>query len=369
MIAAHTTVSHRSRARHAGFTLIELMISLTIGMLIIVTIGYVYLGASRTFRALEASSRMQENARYAIERVGFDVRMAGFSGCAYSTLANVLNDPGAWQYNLFGQPLIGYEDGVSTYPSGVTGNVLRGDALTILRADNSKEYIVDTHNPPSAQFQLTENHDLKQGEILVLTDCSHAAVFQMTNVNNNNTIKTVNHNTGGALTPGNCTKGFGLPVDCSDTNGVAYEFPAGSRIYRLNGATYYVRTNDNGEPALYRQTLGQQSGNAVTSAQELVEGVENMQIVYGVDTDTTADGAIDAYTTADQVTTIAPGSSDEDKWKRVLSLRISLLMVSKNNEDVTTSPQTYTYNGTTTTPTDRKLRKVFTSTIAVRNRL
>jgi type IV pilus assembly protein PilW len=357
-----------SPPKQRGFTLIELMVSLTIGMMIVITIGYVYLGASRTFRALEASSRMQENARYAVERIGFDLRMAGYTGCSYSTVANVLNDPSAWENNLFGQPLAGYESGTSTYPDGVAGNVLRGDALSILRADNAKEYIVDSHNPNSAQFQLTANHDLKQGEILVVTDCSHAAVFQMTNVNNNNTIKTVNHNTGTG-TPGNCTKGFGLPVDCSNTNGTDYTFKPGSRLYRLNAATYYIRTNAEGEPALYRQKLGYDDGDSALTAEEVVEGIEDMQITYGVDTTATADGAVDTYVTANQVAVAAPGSTGEEDWKRVLSIRVSLLLASREGEVATTKAQTYSYNGATVTPSDRRLRKVFTTTIAIRNRL
>lgn len=368
-MADHVSASFRSPPRNnAGVTLIELMISLTIGMMIIITIGYVYLGASRVFRSLEASSRMQENARYVVERVGFDIRMAGFAGCSYSTIANVLNSPQAWENNLFGQPLAGYEHGISAYPDSVSGNVLRGDALTILRADNAAEYIIDNHNPNSAQFQLTANHDIQQGEILVATDCSHAAVFQMTNVNNNNSIDTIVHNTG-AGTPGNCTKGFGLPVDCTDTNGVAYTFAAGSRIFRLNAATYYIRANAAGEPALYRQKLGHASGNSALTAEEVVEGVEDMQITYGVDTSATADGTVDAYVTADQVAATAPGSTDEDDWKRVLSIRLSLLLVSKKGEAATTKPQPYTYNGVTVTPTDQRLRKVFSTTVAIRNRL
>jgi type IV pilus assembly protein PilW len=355
----HQTIPRAVRPKTAGFTLIELMVSLTIGMMIVITIGYVYLGASRTFRAMDASSRMQENARFSIERISHDLRMAGFVGCSYTTVANVLNTPTAWQYNLFGQPLVGYENGVSSFPSGVTP--LRGDAFTVLRANNAKEYIVDTHNPNSAQFQLKANHDLKQGEILVVTDCSHAAVFQMTNVNNNNTIKTVNHNTGGALTPGNCTKGFGLPVDCTNTNGTAYKFEEGSRLFRLYGVTYYIRNNDNDEPSLYRRS--------VAGDEEVVEGVEDLQVLYGIDTSATADGSVDQYVRANQVTTFAPGVNNEEKWKRVLSLRVSLLMASKNGENVTTAPQTYTYNGVTTTPSDRKMRKVFTTTIAIRNRL
>jgi type IV pilus assembly protein PilW len=354
----------RTHVCQRGFTLIELMISLTIGMMIVITIGYIYLGASRTFRALEASSRMQENARYAIEKIGYDIRMAGFTGCSHNSVANVLNSPTSWEYNLFDKPLVGYEEGVSLFPTGVTGNVLRGDALTILRADKSKEYIVDSHDPDSAQFQLTANHNLKQGEILVVTDCSHAAVFQMTNVNNNNTIKNIVHNSGAGVLPGNATKNLGHPpyppctADCG--------FPAGSRILRLSAVTYYIRTGADGNPGLYRHALGRDAntGNSVTTPVELVKGVEDMQIEYGVDTDAIADGAVDAYLDANEVDALALG----DKWSRVLSVRLSLLMASLNSENVASSQQTYTYsNGTTVT--DNKMRKVFTTTIAVRNRL
>jgi type IV pilus assembly protein PilW len=93
-----------------------------------------------------------------------------------------------------------------------------------------------------------------------------------------------------------------------------------------------------------------------------------MQILYGVDT--TADGAVDSYSTADAVA----------NWSQVLGVRISLLMVSRQDEQgITTKSQTYTLDmngdgdvadtGETVTPTDRLLRKVFTTTIAVKNRL
>jgi type IV pilus assembly protein PilW len=352
-----------SRARPAspkscqGFTLVELMIALTLGLLLTGVIGYAYLGTRQAFRSTDTLSRMQENARYAFERMSYDVRMAGFTGCSFSTMANVLNDPTAWSANLFGQPLIGYEEGVSAYPGDITADVLRGDALTILRADNSQEYIVASHNPAAAELQLTADHDIKQGELLVITDCQHAAVFQMTNVNNNNTIAVVDHNSGNATNPGNCTKGLGNPVPSPCTaNGTAYTFAPGSRVLRLSAVTYYIRNNTAGEPALYRQKLGASGGNAATSAEELVEGVADLQIQYGVDTDA-AKGA-DTYVTADAVA----------DWSKVLTVRISLLMVSRSDESITNASQTYTYGDGTTT-TDRLLRKVFTTTISVRNRL
>jgi type IV pilus assembly protein PilW len=356
--------------------MVELMVAMTLGMLIIASVGYAYLGSRQSFRTMETLSRMQENARFAFESVAYDLRMAGFLGCPSSTQTNALNNGSDWDKNLFGQPLLGYEGGAGL-PAAITGELAGRDGLTVLRADNANEFIIDSHTVPSAQLKLTANHNIKQGEILVACDNTHATVFQMTNVNLNDTIDVVVHNTGTGV-PGNYTKGFGIPVGadspfdpwasceanpsepwCGDTNGTAYAYAPGSRLFRLSARTYYVGSNAAGEPTLYREKLGAAGGNASLSAEEVAEGVEDMQITYGVDTSAPADGAVDAYVTADTVA----------DWTRVLSLRISLLMVTHQNEAVTSTPQAYTYNGATVTPTDRRLRKVFTTVIALRNRL
>ncbi|WP_413436834.1 PilW family protein [Sulfuriferula sp. GW1] len=357
-----------------GFTLIEMMISLTLGMILIVGVGYAYVGSRQTYRLQDNLARMQEGARYAFETMAFDIRMAGLTGCKASTTANVLNPSATWYADLFNQPLTGYEGGVSTFPTDISASVLTGDALAVLRADNSKEYIVANHNPASAQFDLTAVSDLQAGEILTVTDCHHAAVFQMSGPAATGTANVV-HNTGAVVTPGNCTKGLGSPVLCTAL-GTSYTFPPNSRIMRLSGDLYYIGTNPAGEPALFRQRLTQAGGVTTTTAEELVEDVQDMQITYGVDTtpaatgnvDDPGDGAVDEYVTADQVTVDAPGTTNAKKWARVLSVRISLLMRT-SDDNITTAPQTYTFNGVTTAPADRRLRKVFTTTIAIRNRL
>ena len=366
----HSTTSMR------GMSLIELMIALTIGMVMIAAVGYAYLGGSAAYRQQEALARMQEGARFAFETMTYDIRMAGFTGCRAETSVNVLNGTN-WFGNLYGQPLVGYETGAA--PASISGTIVAGDSLQVLRADNSKEYVVDSHNPTSAQFQLSAPHDLMEGEILVATDCSHSVTFQMTNVNNNNTVSTVNHNTGGSQTPGNCTKGFGQSapgsgVPLCTANGVDYTFNPGSRVMRMSGNIYFIRNNPNGVPSLYRLRLNQSGGNAGTVAEELVEGVEDMQITYGVDTSTPAvcadnDGVVDTYVTASNVPATAPCVNDEDDWKKVLSVRIRLLM--RTQDGIASQPQPYFYTDpvVATTPADRRLRKVFTTTIAVRNRL
>ena len=362
----------------AGVSLIEMMVSLTIGMLIIAGIGYAYLGTKQNYRSQDALSRMQEGARTAFEIMAKDIRMAGFRGCppniATSGDINVLTAFSDWDKNLLGQPLIGYEKPSATawsaFPGGVTGVVGHvanaGDALTVLHADNSKEYFVASHNTASSQMTLTANHDNQQGEILIASkeDCSRNAVFQKTNTCTLSAgscgDKIVQHGSSSVTT----TAPLGSPAGTIDT------FGAGSHIFRLSAVTYYIRTNDYSEPSLYRQVLGS-SGTAPNNApQELIEGVQDMQLSYGVDTTPTPDGAVDSYAAANAV----------PDWSKVLGVRISLLMVSRSDEGgITASPQQYALDrngdgdvvdaGETVVPTDNLLRKVFTMTIAVKNRL
>ncbi len=89
---------------------------------------------------------------------------------------------------------------------------------------------------------------------------------------------------------------------------------------------------------------------------ELIEGIENMQISYGEDTD--SDSTPDYYVDANNVVNM----------ESVVSVRINLLAVSLD-DNLSTAPVKYQFNGGETTPSDRKLRREFSSTIAVRNRL
>ena len=91
--------------------------------------------------------------------------------------------------------------------------------------------------------------------------------------------------------------------------------------------------------------------------------MENLQILYGEDTDADGEGA-NGDGTANRYVPISTASLDID---RVVSVRLSLLARSLNN-NLTTTPSPYTFNGTTVTPVDQYLRKVFTTTITLRNK-
>jgi len=99
--------------------------------------------------------------------------------------------------------------------------------------------------------------------------------------------------------------------------------------------------------------------NTNNVANPLIEGIQNMQILYGVDSD--GDGAANYFVAAN------PAWIATD-WIKVISVRISLL-VATLDDNLTTQPMTYTYNGVITTPADRKIRRIFTTTIVLRNHL
>lgn len=64
--------------RQSGLTLVELLVSMTLGLLILLAIGSIYIGSRQTYRMQEENARLQETGRYALEAMGRSIRQAGF---------------------------------------------------------------------------------------------------------------------------------------------------------------------------------------------------------------------------------------------------------------------------------------------------
>ena len=339
---AKVPVKNTCSSRQHGLTLVEIMVAMTIGLVLLGGVITILVSSQQTYRVNEALARIQENARFAFQILSRDIRMAGYMGCVGegTVPVNTLNNSAAYLWN-FGQPIQGFEAAGSGWtpalPTEIT-SPLGGHDILIIRGVDGPGTRVLSHpggTPPgSADLKLTAGSGLQIGDIVLVTDCLAAAVFQVTNTNTSAGQDNVVHNTG-EDTPGNATKNLGQSFE-------------GGEIIRISTRSYYVRTNPNGTPALYWRR-----GNEV--AEELVEGVEDMQIDYGVDTD--GDRATDVYQTADLVV----------DWESVVSVRINLLMQS-TEDNIASQPQTYTFNDTTTTPADRRLRKTYSTVVALRNR-
>lgn len=348
---------NRSSSPHrynSGFTLIELMVAITIGLFLSAVVGGVFVSSKDAFNYQDAMSRLQENARFAMERISRDVRMAGYRGCGdLSKVANTVNNGSTSWWLNFTTPVMGYNNlsaSQTQFPSAIAGS----DAIVLLGVDGSDELSVISHNPVAATIQTTQ-HSIQPGAILIITDCSQTSVFQVSGPSNINFNATnVNHNTGNTITPGNCNKELGASCPTAKQ----YTFKPGASLLQMYANAYYVRasaTANNGN-ALWACSITDQT-NGAAQCGELINGVENMQIEYGVDTD--SNSSANAYLAAGSVT----------NWNQVVSVRISLLMSTPPSAgNLSSKFQTYSYNGSSVTASDRRVRHSYSSVINLRNR-
>ncbi|MBW8328803.1 MAG: PilW family protein [Thiobacillus sp.] len=354
-MANQKTTQLHVTGKSRGFGLIELMIAITIGLFLLGGIGYVYLGSRQTFRTQDDFSRIQENVRYAMDQVGVDVRMAGYSGCVNLSSIDPKN-PTAMPITVIanGAPTVGLAEGMRGYdsatwtsPGTVPANwVANTGVFHVTRAEAGGVNLIGNMTATNANIQISGNPTgIVAEQAILISDCVSADLFRATNVASGTV--TIAHTTS------NCAVLGG--VACNTSNNLSKAYGSDAEIYSVLSTTYFIGTNPAGNPALYRrQQLGTQTG----AAEELVENVENIVMRFGIDTDN--DFIVDSYVSASAVT----------NWRQVLTARLSLVFRSNSN-NVATQVQPYVVEGTTVTPatTDRRLRRVATATFGLRNRL
>ena len=69
------------RRRVAGLSLIELMIALLIGTILVLGLVQVFSASRAAYQLSQGIARNQENARFALDFLSRDLRMAGHAGC------------------------------------------------------------------------------------------------------------------------------------------------------------------------------------------------------------------------------------------------------------------------------------------------
>ncbi len=350
----------RAPSRVRGFTLTELLVATTIGLIVLGAVAQVFATSRTTYRVTEGLSRLQENARFGMHFLTWDIRMAGYMGCLQKTtpVTNHVNNPADYATNfVLGQFVNGHGyTGSGSNPTDWTpalpaayftaGEVVPGtDVLVVRRASDQSHRVLPPYMPtPSAALHIEPGNGLSVNDLIIVADCRSADLIQITGPTDPDSTGTLNHNTGAVSQgPGNASQ------DLSKT----YEGDA--EILRLITNVYYIgrRNNDpNNPPGLFRKELD----NGVVITQELVGGVDNMQVYYGEDSD--ADGISDIYRTADQVV----------DWSQVLTARLGLLVRTLNHANIELDTRIYAVAGTLIGPyNDRQQRRVFTSTVELRN--
>lgn len=361
--------------KQSGFSVVELMVALVLGLILLGGVLQIYLSTKRTHDITEGLSRLQESTRFSLDMMARDIRMAGYVPCGRpQTMATLLNNASTfWWADIFDQPIQGFEGGGATLPNGVTlnGKVAESDALLILRG-GSKVAAVDVYNTAAGQFEMQRSLGsawVDDGTLMVACDPRHAAFFQVSNYSDGSP-STVTVSTG-TNTPGNCSTDLGdpAPSTCTSTGstGTVYAFDDDAQLVDYKAVIYYVADSPSGDDhSLYREYLLVDSSNNIdTRAEELLEGVDNMQLLYGIDQDD--NDVAERYVQADVVA----------DWTQVVTVRIGLLLASgeglRDALDVDTYRVANTNIGpesgaeTVTHAEDRRKRYVSSTTVSVRN--
>lgn len=365
-----------SRLKNAGFTITELMIASTLGLILLTGMISTFIGSKKSSELNSAISNMQESARFAIAAMSRDIRMAGYQGCLDLNTASAIvrgdNAPTGnlsisaatgsivWSSNFWGpappSTFLYPQNGVQAVPGTHTLALQFGSSFS----SNLSEQMFEAGNSLAAPIPLADNNTrLRDGDLAIISDCDAADLFRVTDAPMN--AGQLTHLAIDNRNNGNLSKAYGHPSSMTDT-----------QVMKFNSNVYFVGTTgevtESGDPirSLYVQTLPYEASNPPT---ELVEGIENMRVKFGIRQN---NGALTYY---------AASQSGYDP-SRVETVQLGILMASYEQIRTDDDEQIYLLAGQPIPPgpdnllvinglshsKNKQHRLVFNTTIKVRNR-
>ena len=340
--------------RQRGLSLVELMIALTLSMVMLAGVLVVFAGNKVSYRMQEGLSTVQDSGRHAISQIKRDVELAGFGGCLTSEQkfrnpSLLADDPLPYVTDFQRGLRITGEEGVSGFTVDGKSVVDGTDVIQIRGPLRSKTFYVTQPIFPNNPVVVSGDASaFAAEEILMISDCSGADIFEATAVTvtaGSPTTTSITHTTGNTR-----------PI-------LTRRYGGDAVVTELTTHTYFIGESD----------WPDDTGGVVLSlfrsdgvdTEEILQGVEDMQIAYGIDAndDGQADTFEDASTVAD--------------WTQVVSARFSFLMNSIDPASDTEAAYLYVGGNVSIdpagaspiTPTDRLLRQEFVASMAVRNNI
>ena len=317
-------------AHTRGISLIELMISISLGLIIISGLTHTYLLSKTNHQLQTTLSTLHNEGHHALTQIIHDIQNAGYlahtrnsasiKGTSPPILPNSLCKKDNQWARMLAQPVFGINDAIKThhtidYRECINNSYyLRGDILALRFASQ--------HTVPTSETTLEENRH----RLYLASIPRKSLLFQGQEQHKNKFLSQTSslHSIQGRL--------YYIGEAINDT--------------RVNCPT----DNDKTYPALFRMTLNKKS---VLQRQELSQGIENMQIQYGIDHDNNQSS--DFYTNA----------SSNTPWEKVSSIRVWLLIRAECPEAGFTNRQTYFIGDQKYKPEDHYRRLLLTSTVAI----
>ncbi len=311
----------KSITKQIGLTLIEIMVAMTIGLIIMAGVMQIYVSNKQTYRVTEAMSRLQENGRFASHFIMKDIRSAGYQGCKkrlYMDTKLAVSPPDYIYDPNASLSAINNSDGSETIGTTAISPLPNTDVLTVQSAQRCG--VLDAAmTSTSSNISVSLSCTIKNNDYFIVSDCGSSELAQVTN-----------------------SDPVTSPI--SHTAFISKYYNAGTDFLKVSSFTYFIGINASGIPALMRRD------NNAGTIEEMVEDVEDLQFEYGEDTN--GDDVPNRYVTANNVVNM----------QDVVSVKMTISVRTASNGmalSASTNP--------TTGATDKRIRKTFSTTIAIRN--
>lgn len=354
-----------SRLAQRGFTLVELMVALLIGLLLVFGLVEVFSASRAAYQLSTGLARTQENGRFALDMLQRDLRAGGHFGCVndqarflpgnvtpsrpalVSTFLTAEHQFAGLYHQVadealrFDIPVQGYDangtgPGGSIQVGGAPAKATSGAAWTpaipaalfarLVQPVAGSDILVLRHFSPAGahvtgvalgepaivEFEKGHAKRLIEGggapTIFGLADCMTAAVFGAS---------------ADDLEDGKLT----VPAGGGNLRGLTDQpFAEGqATLHRADSVVYYVGLNAQDNPALYRLRHKLEGGAVRYDNEELVEGIESLQLLFGQDSNVAANSRPTGNIGSSRHAGDLVGGGNENAWRRVGMIQVGVL--------------------------------------------
>lgn len=335
--------------KHRGFSLIELMIAVTLGMLAVAAVGSVFIYGSRNYKQDDKVSRMQDELRFAMSVLSSDLEMAGF----FAQVRDLVQD-----LDIHGSATIGNDCGPTTDGGGASAAnswIYRERRASVFTQGNAAEGAADDAFPCISDAEFVGNTDIIAIKRLGETVANETGHTNHVHMRTNGIDHTIYRYTGASVQP------LGTLCPAANCTITVYEYRPSIWYIRK----YAVTGQDPPIPSLCRKYL--EAGNPPQMTTEcLAQGVQDMQLEFGLDSATAPDGVADLFS---EIGTMPTDPIERaNLMSRVVAVRVHLLGRSSETDVGYKNLKTFTLAGkTVAAANDGYYRKTQSSVVLMRN--
>ncbi|MEJ8858352.1 PilW family protein [Variovorax robiniae] len=304
------------RARNGGFTLVELMVGLLLGMLTVLVISQVLAMSEGKKRSIATGSNAMVNGALALYTLQRELQMAGY-GLAYKPEA--LGCPLQGTFTAPGTPAVSETFTGTLAPVIITDGGTDGspDTLTLLQSRKASYAVpVMVNSQSTTYYTVLSSLGTQAGDLMVAVPSAWNATTP---------CRLFNATDDGAGSPSN-TGLWALRVPHTESttttswnNNTTLALSPASYLLNLGSLGYSTFSINSSTQALQTTT---RTATAASSTSELFPQIVNLQAMYGKDTN--SDGVVDTYNN------VTPANNAE--WRQVLTIRIAVVARSTQYE-------------------------------------